>query len=61
MEKLLDYRQDQVHQDTIYNCGSASVQTIIRAATDRPIPEADLGRELGTQGRHQLWSSSHRY
>nr|MDK7249043.1 hypothetical protein [Corynebacterium amycolatum] len=33
MEKMLDYRRDQIWQDTGYNCGPASAQTIIRAAT----------------------------
>lgn len=47
-EKVLDYPRDQVHQDTFYNCGPASVQTILRAATGEYVDEAVLGRELGT-------------
>ena len=47
-EKVLDYPRDQVAQDTIYNCGPASVQTIIRSKGGRLIGEGDLGRELGT-------------
>lgn len=47
-EKVLDYPRDQVHQDTFYNCGPATAQTLIRSATGRLISEADLGRELRT-------------
>lgn len=47
-EKVLDYPRDQVHQDTFYNCGPASVQTILRAATGEYVDEGVLGRELGT-------------
>lgn len=47
-EKVLDYPRDQVHQDTFYNCGPASVQTILRAATGEYVTEAMLGQELGT-------------
>lgn len=47
-EVLLPYRRDQVRQDTIYNCGPASTQTVIRSKTNALIGEAQLGRELGT-------------
>lgn len=47
-EKRLDYPRDQVTQDTYYNCGPASAQTIIRAATGKLLSEVDLGAELGT-------------
>ena len=47
-EKVLEYPRDQVHQDTFYNCGPASVQTILRAASGEYVTEAVLGRELGT-------------
>lgn len=47
-EKLLDYPRDQVKQDTFYNCGPASVQTVVRAATGNLVSEAELGRQLRT-------------
>ena len=46
--KQLDYSRAHVAQDTFYNCGPASVQTIILAATDKIVSESTLGRELGT-------------
>lgn len=46
--KQLDYSRAHVTQDTYYNCGPASVQTIILAATDQVIDEKVLGSELGT-------------
>lgn len=55
VEKRLDYARDQVAQDTFYNCGPASCQTIIRAATGRLISEADLGRELRTHTGGTDW------
>ena len=48
VEKRLDYPRDQVSQDTYYNCGPASVQTIIRAATGKLHSEVNLGEELRT-------------
>ena len=48
VEKVLEYSRNQVTQDTFYNCGPASVQTIIQARTKEYLPEASLGRELGT-------------
>ena len=47
-EVLLPYRRDQVRQDTFYNCGPASTQTVIRSKSNTLISEAQLGRELGT-------------
>lgn len=47
-ETILPYRRDQVRQDTIYNCGPASTQTVIRSKTNTLLSEAALGRELGT-------------
>jgi len=54
-EKVLDYPRDQVQQDTIYNCGPASVQTIVRARTRELVTEAQLGRELGTHRGGTDW------
>ncbi|WP_368267088.1 C39 family peptidase [Corynebacterium ulcerans] len=48
MEKILDYPRDQVRQDTFYNCGPASTQTIIRAATGKLVGETQLGGALRT-------------
>lgn len=48
MEQVLAYSRDQVHQDTGYNCGPASAQTIIRSKTGRLIGERELGRRMGT-------------
>lgn len=47
-EKVLKYSRDQVTQDTFYNCGPASVQTIVRSKTGRLFSEGDIGRRLGT-------------
>lgn len=47
-EKRLDYPRDEVHQDTGWNCGPASAQTVIRAAAKKFIPEATLAMEMGT-------------
>lgn len=54
-EKVLDYPRDQVHQDTFYNCGPASVQTVLRAATGEYVTESVLGRELGTHTGGTDW------
>ena len=48
VEKVLPYPRDQVTQDTIYNCGPASAQTIIRSKTGKLHTEATLGSQLGT-------------
>lgn len=55
VEKRLDYPRDQVTQDTIYHCGPASTQTIIRAATGQLVSESDLARELRTTTRGTDW------
>lgn len=55
IEKVLDYPRDQVAQDTYYNCGPASTQTVIRAATGNLIHEVDLGRELRTHTGGTDW------
>lgn len=39
---------DQVGQDTYYNCGPASAQTVIRIATSILVGENDLAHRLGT-------------
>lgn len=54
-EKVLNYPRDQVHQDTFYNCGPASVQTVLRAATGEFVAESVLGRELGTHTGGTDW------
>lgn len=54
-EKVLDYSRDQIDQDTIYNCGPASSQTIIKAASGKFFSEKDLGRELGTHTGGTDW------
>lgn len=46
-EKVLPYPRDQVTQDTFYNCGPASTQTILWSRGPL-ISEAELGRKLGT-------------
>lgn len=48
MEKVLNYPRDQVTQETFYNCGPASSQTVIRASTNRLIGEDRLGAALRT-------------
>ena len=48
IEKRLDYPRDEVHQDTAWNCGPATAQTIIRAAVKKFIPESTLAKEMGT-------------
>lgn len=50
-QKQLDYPRDHVTQDTYYNCGPASAQTIILAATGDTVPESTLGSALGTTKR----------
>lgn len=55
MEKVLDYPRTQIAQDTYYNCGPASTQTIVWAATDKFYTEAELGRRLGTTTNGTNW------
>lgn len=47
-ERVLDYPRDQVVQDTFYNCGPASTQTVVRAADGGFHTEQELGGLLGT-------------
>lgn len=56
VEKVLTYKRDQILQDTGWNCGPASTQTIIHARRgDGFIPERDLARELGTHQGGTDW------
>lgn len=48
VEKVLDYSRDQIAQDTVYYCGPASSQTVIKAATGRFLTENELAGQLGT-------------
>lgn len=50
-EKILPYARDQITQDTFYNCGPASVQTVVRAATGHLFTEAELAQKLKTTVR----------
>ncbi|MFD8102927.1 C39 family peptidase [Nocardia fluminea] len=47
-EKRLPYPRTQVIQDTEFNCGPASAQTVILANTGDLILESVLGTEMGT-------------
>ena len=51
----LDYPRDQVFQDTYYNCGPASAQTVIRAKTGTLLSEVALGVELKTHRGGTDW------
>lgn len=44
----IDYSRDQIAQDTFYNCGPASVQTIVKAATGSFRTESEIGGRLNT-------------
>lgn len=55
IEKRLDYPRDEVHQDTGWNCGPATAQTIIRAAAKKFIPESTLAKEMGTHRGGTDW------
>lgn len=46
--KQLDYSRAAVAQDTPYNCGPASVQTVVLAAAKKLYPESELAAKLGT-------------
>lgn len=48
---VLEYSRQWVKQDTFYNCGPASTQTIILSSTGELVDEARLGRALGTTTR----------
>ena len=47
-QKVLPYSRAWVGQDTYYNCGPASVQTIVLSKTGKLVGEQELGRALGT-------------
>lgn len=55
MEKVLDYSRDQVWQDTFYNCGPASVQTVVKSATGEFFTESELGNRLNTHTGGTDW------
>lgn len=44
----IEYSRNQVAQDTVYNCGPASVQTIVQAVTGEFRTESEIGGKLGT-------------
>ena len=48
VEKVLDYPRIHIKQDTFFNCGPASTQTVIIARTGGLILESDLGHQMGT-------------
>ena len=48
VQKVLPYSRAWVGQDTYYNCGPASVQTVVLSKTGKLVGEAQLGRALGT-------------
>lgn len=55
VEKVLEYSRDQIRQDTFYNCGPASVQTVVWAATGSLRGEDLYGRELKTHTGGTDW------
>lgn len=55
MTKVLPYGRGNVRQDTYYNCGPASTQTVLLSATGRLVPESTLARELGTTVNGTDW------
>lgn len=54
-DKVLSYPRDQVTQDTYYNCGPASTQTVVRSKTGILVSESKLGSELGTHTGGTNW------
>lgn len=54
-EVVLDFPRTQIVQDTFYNCGPASVQTIVAAATGRFYTESELGSKLRTTRNGTDW------
>ena len=56
-EKVLPYPRTQVKQDTYYNCGPASCQTVI-FSTGKLIGESELARRLGTTRNGTNWIGS---
>lgn len=55
MEKVLEFVESDLGQDTGYNCGPASVQTVVRAATGVLHSEATLAPQLGTHRGGTDW------
>ena len=56
MEKVLAYKRDQILQDTDWNCGPATAQTIIHARRGEGfVPEGELARALGTHTGGTDW------
>ena len=55
IEKRLDYPRDEVHQNTAWNCGPGTAQTLIRAAAQRFIPDSGLAAEMGTHRGGTDW------
>ena len=55
MEKVLDYSRDQITQDTFYNCGPASVQTVVNAHSGVFVSESELGNALNTHRGGTDW------
>lgn len=55
MKGAIPYPRDRITQDTYYNCGPASAQTIIIGATGQVLHEVDLGRELRTHQGGTDW------
>jgi len=54
-EFLMDYTRDHVTQQTPWNCGPASTETAILAATGNHVHESDLAVELGTHRGGTDW------
>ena len=53
--RLMDYSRDRVGQETPYNCGPASVETAIQAATGKWVAESQLAKELNTHRGGTDW------
>lgn len=55
VEKVLPYSINRVAQETYYNCGPATVETIVKSATGNWYSETELGRKLGTHTGGTDW------
>lgn len=55
VEKVLPYSRTAVAQDTYYNCGPASVQTIVLSRTNRLVGEWEIGKRLKTDTDGTDW------
>lgn len=53
--QLVSYSRDRVTQETPWNCGPASVETSIQAATGKWVSESVLAGELGTHRGGTDW------